>query len=80
MLISKILEKKIMTKSKEYYQCDALTRPSEPYIKDKIKPKRALIVIVGMITGLIMGVFLVFFLEFIRKEEEQKGDEASTLN
>lgn len=70
-LISSILEKQIMTKSKKYYQCDALSMPFEPYIKDKTKPKRSLIMVVGAVTGVILGVFLVLFLAFIRKEEQE---------
>lgn len=70
-LISSILEKQIMTKSKKYYQCDALSMPFEPYIKDKTKPKRGLIMVVGAVTGVILGVFSVFFLAFIRKEEQE---------
>jgi len=67
-IVSKILEEKVMMQSKVYYQCDVLTLPSESYIKDKSKPKRALILIVSFITSIILGIFLVFFLEFIRKE------------
>ncbi len=69
-IISKIIEEKIMMQSKRYYQCDLLTAPSESYIKDKSKPKRALILVVSFITSIILGIFLVFFLEFIRKEEQ----------
>lgn len=68
-LISSILEKQIMTKSKKYYQCDALTMPYEAYIKDKTKPKRGLILVVAFVTGTILGVFLVFFRAFLRKED-----------
>ena len=71
-IISKILQEKIMMHSKTYYQCDSLTLPSESYIKDKTKPKRALILIVSFITSVILGIFLVFFLEFIKKEELDK--------
>ncbi|MBU1658166.1 hypothetical protein KKG72_03835 [bacterium] len=71
-LISNILQKKVMSKSKKYYQCDALTLPFEAYVKDKIKPKRALIVVVGFVTGLILSIFLVFFLAFIRNEQDSK--------
>jgi len=71
-MISKILQEKVMMKSKVYYQCDVLTEPSVAYIKDKAKPKRGLILVVSFITSIILGIFLVFFLEFIRgtKEEE----------
>jgi len=71
-MISKILQDKVMMKSKIYYQCDVLTEPSIAYIKDKSKPKRGLILVVSFITSIILGIFLVFFLEFIKgtKEEE----------
>lgn len=69
-IISKILEEKIMMQSKVYYQCDVLTSPSVSYVKDKTKPKRALILVVSFVTSIILGIFLVFFLEFIKKEED----------
>ncbi len=69
VMISKILQDKVMMQSKVYYQCDVLTEPSVAYIKDKSKPKRSLIVIVAFVTSIILGIFLVFFLEFIKKEE-----------
>ncbi len=70
LIVSKIVEEKVMMKSKEYYQCDVLTYASEAYIKDKSKPKRGLILVVSFVTSIILGIFLVFFLEFIKKEEE----------
>ena len=72
-MISKIVQEKVMMQSKVYYQCDILTAPSESYIKDKTKPKRALIMVVSFVTSIILGVFLVFFLEFIRKDEDTSG-------
>lgn len=69
-MISKTVQSKVMIQSKVYYQCDILTAPSESYIKDKTKPKRALILIVSFVTSIIVGIFLVFFLEFIRKDEK----------
>jgi len=67
-IISQIVKEKIMMKSKKYYQCDLLTPPTIPYIQDKVKPKRGLILVVSFITSLILGVFLVFFLNFIKGE------------
>jgi len=71
-MVSKILEEKVMMKSKKYYQCDVLMAATPVYIKDKSKPKRGLILVVSFITSIILGIFLVFFLEFIKgtKEEE----------
>ncbi|MFY9090319.1 GNVR domain-containing protein, partial [Arcobacter aquimarinus] len=40
--------------------------------EDPVKPKKALIVIVGFVTGFIISIFLVFIIQFInniRKEE-----------
>ena len=68
-IISSIIEEKIMTQSKTYYQCDILTTPSESYIKAKTKPKRGLILVVSFITSIILSIFLIFFLEFIRKDD-----------
>jgi uncharacterized protein involved in exopolysaccharide biosynthesis len=67
-IISKILQEKVMMKSKQYYQCDLLTAAQVPYIKDKAKPKRALILVVSFITSIILGIFLVFFLNFLKQE------------
>jgi len=74
-MISKILQEKVMMKSKEYYQCDVLTVAIPAYIKDKSKPKRGLILVVSFITSIILGIFLVFFLEFIKGTKEEESNE-----
>jgi uncharacterized protein involved in exopolysaccharide biosynthesis len=71
-IISKILQEKVMMQSKQYYQCDLLTPAQEPYIQDKTKPKRGLILVVSFVTSIILGIFIVFFLNFIRNEKEEK--------
>ncbi|MEW5755422.1 MAG: Wzz/FepE/Etk N-terminal domain-containing protein [Pseudomonadota bacterium] len=38
--------------------------------EQKIKPKRALIVVLGFIAGLMGSIFLVFFLSFIQKQKK----------
>jgi hypothetical protein len=76
-MISQILQEKVMMKSKQYYQCDLLTAPEAPYIKDKTKPKRGLILVVAFITSIILGIFLVFFLEFLKRDNESKNNENS---
>lgn len=64
-IISDVLKENVMMHSKRYYQCDLLTTATPAYIKDKIKPKRALILVVSFILGIVLGVFLLFFLEFV---------------
>jgi len=71
-IISKILQEKVMMQSKQYYQCDVLTEPTESYVKAKVKPKRALILVVSFVSSIILGIFVVFFLNFIRSEKETK--------
>ena len=37
----------------------------------RIKPKRKLIVVLGLMSGLILGVFVVFFVNFIKNQKQQ---------
>lgn len=71
--ISKILEQKVAMKSKQYYECDPLTTPSIAYEKDKLKPKRGLIIVVSFIISIILGVFFVFFINFIKGNKEEEN-------
>ena len=68
-LASGLVQKKVLSQANEYYNVKQLTLPQVAYIKDKTKPKRALIVIVSFITSIILGIFIIFFLEFIKKEK-----------
>ncbi len=45
-----------------------------------VKPKKALIIVVSLITGLIFGVFLVFFIEFIKSLKEEEDKETTTAS
>ena len=67
-LSSSLIQKKVLSKANEFYNVRQFTKAQVAYIKDKSKPKRALIVIVGFITSFILGIFMVFLLEFIKKE------------
>jgi len=71
-LISNLIKQKVYINSSKYYKVKVITDPFIPDAKDKVKPKRALIVIVAFITSFILAIFLVFFIEFIRGSEEQK--------
>ena len=72
-VISQLMQEKIKLKSKRYYQCDVLSYPYEPYIKDKAKPKRGLILVVSVITAIILGIFLVFFKNFLAAAPEEEA-------
>jgi uncharacterized protein involved in exopolysaccharide biosynthesis len=72
-LASALIEKKVLSDANEFYNVKQFTKPQIAYIKDKVGPKRALIVVVAFVTSLILGIFGVFFIEFLRgnKEEEK---------
>jgi len=67
-LASSLIQKKVLSMANELYNVKQFTKPQVAYIKDKSKPKRALIVIVAFITSIILGIFMVFFLEFIKEK------------
>jgi len=71
-LISNLIKQKVYINSSKYYKVKVITDPYIPDVKDKTKPKRALIVIVAFITSFILAIFLVFFIEFIRGNKEDK--------
>ena len=67
--ISGIMQKKVFSQVNEFYLVKQIIKPKVAYIKDKAKPKRALILIVAMITSLILSIFLVFFIEFLKNDK-----------
>jgi capsular polysaccharide biosynthesis protein len=69
-LISSLIKKKVLSQAGDFYMVKQMIRAQVPYIKDKVKPKRALIIIVAFITSIILGIFLVFFREFLKGEKE----------
>jgi len=81
-LLSELVKKKVLSLAGEYYMVKQLTKPQIAYVKDKVKPKRALIIIVAFITSIILGIFLVFFIEFLKgsKEEDKKQEKIGRKN
>jgi uncharacterized protein involved in exopolysaccharide biosynthesis len=69
-LASGLVQKKVLSMANEFYNVKQLTKSQVSHIKEKSKPKRALVVIVGFITSLILGIFLIFLLEFIRNDNK----------
>ena len=72
--LSGLMQKRVFSHANEYYFVSKITDPRVPYIKEKVKPKRGLIVVVAFITSFILAIFGVFFWEFIKngKEDEKK--------
>jgi len=73
-LLSALVKKKVLSQAGEFYMVKQLTKPEVSYIKDKTKPKRALIIIVAFITSIILGIFMVFFGEFLKNSKERKSE------
>ncbi len=73
-LASALIQKRVLSDANELYNVKQFTKPEIAYIKDKVGPKRALIVVVAFVTSLILGIFGVFFIEFLRgnKEDDQE--------
>ena len=68
-LLSSLFQKKVLSQANEFYNVSKITEPTVAYIKDKTKPKRALIVIISFIISIILGIFSVFFIEFLKNDE-----------
>ena len=78
-LISTLTQKKVLSQAGEYYMVKQLTPPEVAYIKDKTKPKRALIVVVAFITSIILGIFFIFFREFLKNKDDESELESAQI-
>ncbi len=72
-LISNLIKQKVYLNSSKYYKVRIISDPYIPDVKDKAKPKRALIVIVAFITSFILAIFLVFLIEFIKGNKKEEN-------
>lgn len=72
--ISELMQKKVFSQANDYYFVSKIVDSRVAHIKEKSKPKRALILVVSFVTSIILGIFLVFFMEFIKgnKKDEKK--------
>lgn len=67
--ISGLINSKITLQSSPYYKLNMLIPPELPYFKDKVGPKRGLIVMVAFVTSIILCIFCVFLYDFIRNNK-----------
>jgi len=75
--ISALMQKVVFSNANEFYFVKKITDSEVAYIKDKEKPKRALILVVALITSLILAIFGVFFYEFIKNSDSQNNEKDS---
>jgi uncharacterized protein involved in exopolysaccharide biosynthesis len=73
-LVSGLIQKKVLSEASEFYIVKKITDSRVAFVKDKVKPKRALILVVAFVTSIILGIFGVFFYEFIKGPEEVDVD------
>lgn len=67
--LSALMQKRVFSQANDYYLVTKVVDSRVSYVKDKIGPKRALMVVVSFVTSIILGIFGIFFLEFISKKE-----------
>ena len=72
--LSALMQKRVFSMANDYYFVSKLTASRVAYIKEKTQPKRALIIIVSMVTSLIFGIFMAFFLEFIKSNKNDEKE------
>lgn len=70
--ISGLMQKKVFSQANDYYLVSKIVDSRVAHIKEKTKPKRALILIVSLVTSLILGIFLVFFYEFVKGNKKDE--------
>lgn len=71
--LSALYQKKVFSQANEYYLVSKVIDSRIAHIKEKTKPKRALILVVSFVSSLILGIFLVFFLEFIKNSKNEEN-------
>jgi len=69
--LSSLMQKKVFSLANDYYFVSKLTDSRVANVKEKTKPKRALILVVSFVTSFILAIFLVFFYEFIRQDKDE---------
>ncbi len=70
-LLAQLFQKKVLAKASEFYIVKKMSDSEVAYIKDKVGPKRALIVVVAFVTSIILAIFIIFFREFLRGENSE---------
>jgi len=72
-LLSSLVQKRVLSNASEYYVINQLIPPTVAHIKDKVGPKRSLILVLSMILSLMIGVFGAFFKEFLVKNASSRN-------
>lgn len=69
-LVSSLVQKRVLSQASKYYMFKQITKPRVAHIKEKTAPKRALILVVSLVTATILAIFALFLREFIANNRE----------
>jgi len=72
--LSALMQKRVFSLANDYYFISKITDSRVAYIKEKTKPKRAIILIISMIGSLIFGILMAFLLEFIKGNKNDEKE------
>jgi uncharacterized protein involved in exopolysaccharide biosynthesis len=68
--ISGLLQKQVLAEANELYRVSLIVDSRVAHLKEKVKPKRGLILAVTVVTSIILSIFIIFFREFLRGSRE----------
>jgi hypothetical protein len=75
-MIAQQVETSMMAEVKENFSFKVIDPPKVP--DTKIKPKRAQMVVLGLVVAVFIGIFLAFFLEYIQKTKNKTKEQVTT--
>lgn len=68
--ISELLKKKVLSNVNEYYLFDIVVESREPFVEEKLGPKRASMIIAAFLFSLVVWIAFIIAQDFLKKEEE----------
>ena len=68
--VSELLKKKVLSNVNEYYLFDIVVESREPFVEEKLGPKRASMIIAAFLFSLVVWMAFIIAQDFFKKEEE----------
>jgi uncharacterized protein involved in exopolysaccharide biosynthesis len=73
-LLAKEIEKETFARAQKYYSFIVLDPPVAPDLDKKVRPKRALILVLSVALASFIAIFLTFFLEYINRIKNSEDE------
>lgn len=70
-LVTTLFKRRVFLQAEDYTGLNSVVLPEVSHIKDKVGPKRSLVVVVSFVTAFILSIFMIFFREFIQGFKEE---------